>query len=475
MSQSSFMRYYGSYIGDVIPIDSGYFFTGSSTKISYENGFISGLDGPVSVLIDDTTAFRIGNAGNGNIVVTKVKLDGAIIWSKQLTDTEWAITRMIYMLEEGNAVIAYTNSTADRDFNLLKMDLDGNILWSKQYGGTSSEHVYEVTQLTDGTIVFAGTTNSYGVQSAFWTNGYIIGVNPSNGLATFADSYGDYDHSDDIKDVAPSGTGFVITGRAWIQSELGTNIVVAKFDSNGSKIWARSIGKSTDSEYGVKVVTTTDGSVIVAAHDSYYKIILIKLDSNGNTDWIKYFYDGDNGIQDLQPIDNNGFLFCGGSSTAFYGNFLMKSYGSDTTSCDSITTPANTDYSNTSLSYFASFGSTTTYTKSVTPFNEAMSDMNPTTGLSDTLYCTNAVFMTTADIEQDRVSIKIYPNPTNGIVTVEGTDLWKINVIDIAGQCVFQSHGSNLNSTILELTPGLYIIQAYSTNGTMQSTKLIVY
>lgn len=73
-----------------------------------------------------------------------------------------------------------------------------------------------------------------------------------------------------------------------------------------------------------------------------------------------------------------------------------------------------------------------------------------------------------ANIDKNELEIKIYPNPTSGILNIEAfASIETIKVFSTDGRIVFEKATSGTNATIdiSHLTPGMYTIQAISSKG----------
>ncbi len=118
-----------------------------------------------------------------------------------------------------------------KDLLLAKFDSSGNLLWTKTLGGTDDEGGKSVIEVSDGGLVVAGMTYSRGAGS-------------------------------------------------W-------NLLLAKFDSSGNLLWAKTLG-GTEDEGGESVVEVSNvGLVVMGEIDNYgaggYDLLLAKFDANGNT------------------------------------------------------------------------------------------------------------------------------------------------------------------------------------------------
>ncbi len=76
-----------------------------------------------------------------------------------------------------------------------------------------------------------------------------------------------------------------------------------------------------------------------------------------------------------------------------------------------------------------------------------------------------------ATSELNKANVKIYPNPTNDRIKIEGVKtVEKIRIFDLSGRKVYESKGSEAN--IRELSAGTYIVNIYSGNQVV-SRKII--
>ena len=67
--------------------------------------------------------------------------------------------------------------------------------------------------------------------------------------------------------------------------------------------------------------------------------------------------------------------------------------------------------------------------------------------------------------------IKLYPNPTNGIVTIDAKQLQKAEVFDATGRLIIKSKSNIIN---LERQPkGLYLIKVHS-KGIIEEFKVLM-
>lgn len=111
--------------------------------------------------------------------------------------------------------------------------------------------------------------------------------------------------------------GFIITGYSFSFGEGDADVYLIRTDEFGNVIWENNIG-SINQDYGNSVCQTSDGGFIITGftnNDFLNKnkdLLLIKTDSNGNTQWLKTFGGSkdDEGFSVCETIDN-GFIITG--------------------------------------------------------------------------------------------------------------------------------------------------------------------
>lgn len=90
--------------------------------------------------------------------------------------------------------------------------------------------------------------------------------------------------------------GFIITGRAKSITEIYSDLLLAKTDSNGFVEWSRRIGDSTWDDCGMDVIATRDSGYLVCGLSSaavatpgVTRIWVVKTDADGDTLWTHPF------------------------------------------------------------------------------------------------------------------------------------------------------------------------------------------
>jgi putative Ig domain-containing protein len=189
------------------------------------------------------------------------------------------------------AGVSYTSSNdpSSSDIILMKVDASGDVQWRKTYGGNDKDITYATIQTSDGGFLIAGSTNSFGAGiDDFW----LLKLD-SSGDFQWQKTYGS-SQSETAYSVAqtPDG-GYVVCGTS---AFLGgsAHFFVLKVDSSGDYEWQRILGNFSSGEFSPTLTLTSDGGYILAGSSpaAGWQTVLIKLNSNGNPQWQKFYQPG---------------------------------------------------------------------------------------------------------------------------------------------------------------------------------------
>ncbi|MFO0907776.1 MAG: hypothetical protein U0794_05345 [Isosphaeraceae bacterium] len=143
--------------------------------------------------------------------------------------------------------------------------------------------------------------------------------------------------------------GLVTFGATSLKSVGANDMYIAKIDPVGSVLWVKRLGSSTiaDGDYGRSVAIDAAGNVyatgffsgvgdvggVTVPNSGGRDIVVAKLDTNGNTVWAKSFGGGNNDLGQAIAVDSSGGLYLTGSfqgSVVFGGTTLVSSGSTDT-------------------------------------------------------------------------------------------------------------------------------------------------
>ena len=234
------------------------------------------------------------------------------------------------------------------DAFLAKFGSGGNFLWATYYGGTGSDGASARIIDGNGNVIFAGSTNgSFPVSpGAFQStlagglDGFIVKFSGS-GARLWATYFGG-SLDDLIYCAAADGNGnlllagitkssdFPITSGAFQTSNAGgsTDGFIAKFDSNGVKIWATYCGGSGADEI-TSATADASGTTIIVGYtlSSNFPVTsgayqqnnagnsdacIAKFDAGGSLIWATYYGGSMDDMANGVSIDQNGNVLFGG-------------------------------------------------------------------------------------------------------------------------------------------------------------------
>ena len=187
-----------------------------------------------NIMLDGTTLTSVGGS---DMFIAKFDTNGNLIWAKRAGSSTTGIGesgQSIAVDASGNSIVSGTfagtssfdgvsiSSAGERDIFVAKYDPFGNILWAQKAGGTGRDWSLDVTvDSNDDIITTGGFTNT----------------------ATF------------------SGTSLTSAG--------GTDIFLAKYDPNGTALWAKRAGggaSTFDVDSGYGVVTDAGNNIFLTGH-----------------------------------------------------------------------------------------------------------------------------------------------------------------------------------------------------------------
>ena len=304
--------------------------------------------------------FNLVNAGSNDIYISKLSSNGSFVWAKQVEDANLTsialdVSGNVYLTGsfsntvdfDPGAGAANLTSAGASDIFISKLDSSGNFVWAKRMGGTSYDTGSNIALNTSGEIYTTGSFNnivdfdpgagvanltSNGNTDVFITkldsNGNFIwaknmgGASSDQGLAIAVDTNGNIYSSGTFETTADFDPN---AGATNLTSAGDYDIFVSKLDSNGSFIWAKSMG-GIDSDVVADVAVDSSGNVYTTGSFNatadfnpslggvdnlvsagFADVFVSKLDSNGDYVWAKRmggtYYDVARGIA-LDTSDN---------------------------------------------------------------------------------------------------------------------------------------------------------------------------
>ena len=255
----------------------------------------------------------------GDAYVAKIKNSGQKEWELTYSDSENDNTfcSVQQTLDGGYVIAGRRTAEGDVDICVVKIDSDGNKIWEKTYGESGEEYAFFIRKTSDGGYIIAGEI--YAAKNA---DIYILKVD-KDGNKIWGKNYGTSRIEKILRYSPVQQTidgGYILAGisRRFVSEydDYYSDVYVVKIDSDGNIIWQKFYGGNDDDEAS-SVQETADGGYIIAGHtcsfNAYEKdVYIIKIDSNGNIIWQKtYGGDSDDEASSVQETADGGYIITG--------------------------------------------------------------------------------------------------------------------------------------------------------------------
>jgi gliding motility-associated-like protein len=167
---------------------------------------------------------------------------------------------------------------AGDDILITKMNIDGNILWSKKFGSNSTESVRKIKASSDGGVLITGQTKSFNNPA-----GDILCLKiDALGNLVWSRKFGVGSSSGDLgMDIIETTDGYAVSGILNANGGVADAVVI-KLDNVGNIVWNKRFDRS-DGEDGVGIVQK--GDTLIVAVDlqngtGNYTLTVMKLKLN---------------------------------------------------------------------------------------------------------------------------------------------------------------------------------------------------
>jgi beta-lactamase superfamily II metal-dependent hydrolase len=251
-------------------------------------------------------------------LLLKYDSSGSLSWARTASvDNEDAIISVQQTTDGGFVLAGFTSSgwywSDERDVLLLKYDSEGVLEWARTTGGSSQDIAFSVRQTADGGYIVAGSTESYG---AVQTDILLLKYDSEGTLEWSRTAGGDsYEFAQSVQQTADGG--YVVAGFAGSYGLAYDDVFLLKFDREGTLTWARTTGGNGE-DIASSVQQTADGGYIVAGHTSSYgagyrDALLLKYDSSGTLEWARTAGSSGSGstAHSVQQTADGGYIVAG--------------------------------------------------------------------------------------------------------------------------------------------------------------------
>lgn len=469
---------------------------------------------------------QTGNIGlfNNDILIIRLDMNGDTIWTKTFGDVADDVAYSIIQTKDSAfAITGYTMINGNGKMFLLKINFNGNVTWLKTYGGLANDYGNVVIQTYDNGFILLGSTVSYGSGGL---DAYLIKTD-SWGDTLWTKTFGGIDNDWGYNVVQTPDSGFILCGKT--SSTIGGDDdgYLIKTDKKGNIIWANTYG-GIGQEGINSILQTNDGGFVFAGSTSSfgagaYDIYLSKVNSTGNILWSKTFGGGGfDGVRSLKQATDNGFILSGEynpNGTIYWDAYLIKTDSVGILQWAKTYGSANTDLGYDVLESmdggFVITGSTKSFGAGGNDVYLIKTDSAGNSGCNQTNYITqttspfipysnwNCLVSSGANINNPLLNIgsglnvstlcstvgvnefvlqnsfQIYPNPSNGIFSINISkiiDNSTILISDMLGNIFYNKTFSGLSNQKIELgniSKGIYILSV-NNNKIKYSQKIII-
>jgi len=205
------------------------------------------------------------------------------------------------------------------DIYIVRTDSLGDTLWTRSYGGAFDDVAYGVVELPDSGFIVVGHTESFAAEIR---DAYILRLK-SNGDTLWTRILRGPSVEGLKSVIATSDGNFVAIGNTFSYGAGNADLLLVKFDGNGTILWQRVYGGAL-SDFGNEIIES-GGSYFAAGSTESFGLgmedaYLLNVSSDGVLLWSKNYgqanFDGFNSI--IERTSGN-FCFAGYSSSLGLG------------------------------------------------------------------------------------------------------------------------------------------------------------
>ncbi len=479
------------------------------------------------------TAFWTSLMGDGDFGVIRTDSVGNLVWKRTYggnkLDAAMCVIKGIrpnrYYIAGVSRSEGSTNYHSPSNFGdawLIAIDSAGNQLWNMCYGGYVGEAFHSLIQLGDSNIIYGigltGSPSNSGDVSMNYKQiqtGWICKINANNGTLIKERVYGGTNNDELYNSIKLNNNSFLVQGvtqgrdhDVWTHYGNGQTVEngwLLNIDTALNIVWQKTIGTSGGEGRIDDVVKTQDGGFAVwgrtvnrpgdTSSFTFYvdtlppygtrkkEAFIIKYDSLGNELWQQHY------SAPLDPVgtegrfvqmQDKGFVFS--SVVSKWHGFALwpYSYGSVLFRTDSVGNFVSASrYGN------GNGGGLQTRNLFTTWDNKLVVASRGSAACSSSNKAGWSIFqighqLAIEDNSKAKPSIKVYPNPSNGIINIdfENTDgIKRISIYNTLGQMIEStSVNTNLKHYRVNLNgkpKGLYFIVVETNNGNVYKKILL--
>lgn len=483
----------------------------------YQTGYYS----CPGIAFGDSTLVHALPPNTERIFLVKYNAQGQVLWARQPDNYISGEGVALATDPEGNVIIGgyfqgdqihfgsvgLNGSSVDNDLFVTKYDGDGNALWGLSAGGTlgtAPEFVTDLCTDAQGNIFFTGYSSSEHVvigsddlNNVGPNQSFLVKMDPAGAVLWVRGCYGTCSHQSTSVTTDLVGNAYLAGwfynsplsyGGVATATASGYDGYLFKFTPDGQVLWARNISGTADDEvkdirangtgqfYAVGTTKSPQlhfGDVAVSNSGSYYCSFIARYDTSGTAQWARVIQDttmvwdvacDDAGNSYLTGTFQAAILDVGCDTLASTGNNNGYVLAHDAVGTALWSAPLNGDW--VGMNGIATDGAGAVYLSGY--FTNGPAQCGPFELVQNTPGSISNVLL--AKLQAPEISTEVgekplsrataYPNPTTGLLRVEGSSAASASfiVLDAAGQVVLKGLLRQGVADVRALTSGVYVL-----------------
>lgn len=244
--------------------------------------------------------------GIGQSYLVRTDVDGDTIWTKHYDNAIGGFNaESIQLLSDGSIVVVCRGSSVI----VLKLDANGNVIYSNNWNVGGGIYPKSIRTTTDGGFIVAGVASVFGTNGT--SNEAFIAKTDALGDTTWVRSFGELssDAAYEVRQTADGG--YVLVGSVGGWPNYNQRLYVVKLDANGNLVWEKKHTSGAQQWVGYSIQQTLDGGYIATGNNydstagpNFYSMLFVKMDANGDVDWVSNPISGDLDCAGLDVIQN---------------------------------------------------------------------------------------------------------------------------------------------------------------------------
>jgi hypothetical protein len=408
-------------------------------------------------------------AVNGDMLLVKTDSSGNVLWNRIYGNaaSEQGVS-MNVLPDSGFILLGMTNESANGDYDIrvIRTDSLGNTIWSKTLGTPSWDVPEEIIPLYDGGFALTGSTYNSPYENGTF---YVIRLD-SSGTVMWEHQLnrGFSSQAKGILELPDSS--LMVTGIGIATGHEDLDMLLVKYSATGDTMWTKYYGSELD-EWAVDLAISFENRICLAGNKTQVegntREYMITVDVDGaQLNFNDFYSDREIVMKSVRYYEpNNSFVF---SLDFLAPSALRATIYRFTVLLDYLCSVPVNDVANSSAQ--EAIATSDGHLLLTGTYNQLAPGVSSMLLFKTQMDCSSTSTITTGiEEQQDKTSIKLYPNPGNSWVNLELVNgFMSVQVFDLNGrlQAVpFSSNGNKLHLNMEQLAEGVYLVQVVLPNG----------